>query len=90
MKMTRERNAWIGLILLLTACILLFRKEQAVYDQWAIQEQAVTAPAGYLDQDLAEWYLEETNVPPPSAGTTNLFDRTFPPDGSARNGHSYP
>ncbi len=66
MKMTRERNAWIGLVLLLAACIFLFHQEQSGYEEWAVQEHSITSSILYADQDLDHWQPDETSAVPSS------------------------
>ena len=91
MKMTRERNAWIGLIVLLASCIFLFRQEQAVYDRWEVQEHAGTAAhSGYADPDLALWQPEESHSSVSNAAGKNDTGRLPLSEGSGAAGHSYP
>ena len=61
----RERNAWIGLVLLLGACVFLFHQEQSANEAWREQMPVIDASAVQSDQELADWQPvgETSSVP---------------------------
>lgn len=91
MKMTRERNAWIGLVALMASCVVLFRQEQAVYDREEVREHAAAAAAySYADQDLALWQPEESAASVSNAAGKTYAERIPLSAGSGAAEHSYP